>query len=203
MRKFFGFWGRALWHSFSFGWIVFGAMSTLMPAVIALTQKWIPSWAGIGWMKWISNYQVELQVGIALVFAITYLVYAPYRLHKQVSDELTKTKRLLAESPLTGIRLRNECDKWIESGKALYERLHGEGGEAAIPEAKRWLYDFKEFTELNLSVSDFDAVHYSNKAPEVFDAELAKLKPSHAVQTYKNLLAHRFGRLSVIRNNIK
>ncbi len=45
----------------------------------------------------------------------------------------------LEHKPLKGIRLRNECDKWIESGKALRERLVMEG-KAAIPEALCGLY---------------------------------------------------------------
>ncbi len=194
---------EGLWKA----WAVFGAVGTVIPFLVTLLHRHWPPIADIRWVKWVSDYQAEIQIAIAGAVIVAYLIYAPYRLQRdrliRVIGERNRLKSKAEQQPLTGIRLRNECDKWIESAKAIYERLHNEGGEAAIPEAKQWLYDFKEFTELNLSVSDFDAVNYSNRAGEVFFAELAKLEPSKEVQMYKNLLAHRFGRLSVIRNSIK
>jgi hypothetical protein len=117
------------------------------------------------------------------------------------------------EKPLTGIRLRNECDKWIASGKAIYNRLHFEG-EVAIPEAKQWLLGFKEFTELNLTVSDIDMINAFQKVEELAGSigipvdhlihpELSTHEPSQEVEMYKTLVANKFGRLSVIRNKIK
>jgi hypothetical protein len=124
-------------------------------------------------------------------------------------------ERTLPQSsqPLTGIRLRNECDNWIASGKAIYERLHVEG-EVAIPEAKQWLDGFKDFTELNLPVSDIDMINAFQKVEELAGAigiptdqlvhtELSKHESSQEVKKYKTLVAGKFGRLFVIRNKIK
>lgn len=107
----------------------------------------------------------------------------------------------LEHKPLTGIRLRNECDKWIESGKALRERLVMEG-KAAIPEAKRWIQEFQIFAERNLSVSDFDAVNAVTHE-DIFNLEMTKVDPSHEAKTYQRLVGHRYGQLSIIRNKIK
>jgi len=103
--------------------------------------------------------------------------------------------------PLTGIRLRNEYDKWIESGKALRERLVTEG-KVAIPEAKKWLQEFHTFAELNLSVSDYDAVN-AVTPEDTFNQEMTKVDPSHEVKGYQRLVGHRYGQLYVIRNKIK
>jgi len=107
----------------------------------------------------------------------------------------------LEHKPLNGIRLRNECDKWIESGKALRERLVMEG-ESAIPEAKKWIQEFQTFAELNLSVSDFDAVNAVTHE-DTFNLEMTKVDPSHESKTYQRLVGHRYGQLSIIRNKIK
>jgi len=107
----------------------------------------------------------------------------------------------LEHKPLTGIRLRKECDKWIESGKALRERLVTEGG-AAIPQAKQWIQEFETFAELNLSVSDFDAVNAVTHEDN-FNLEMTKVDPNHEAKTYQRLVGHRYGQLSIIRNKIK
>ena len=107
----------------------------------------------------------------------------------------------LEHKPLTGIRLRNECDKWIETGKALRERLVMEG-KAAIPEATKWIQEFQTFAELNLSVSDFDAVN-AVTYEDTFNLEMTKIDPNHEVKMYQRLVGHRYGQLSIIRNKIK
>jgi hypothetical protein len=61
MFGFFKFWGRAIRSAFAVGWLVFGAVSTLLPAVTSLTQKHWQALASIGWVKWISDNQAESQ----------------------------------------------------------------------------------------------------------------------------------------------
>ena len=102
---------------------------------------------------------------------------------------------------MSGIRLRKECDKWIESGKALREKLV-KSGEAAIPEAKKWIQEFETFAEVNLSVSDFDVVNAVTHE-DTFNLEMTKVDPSHEAKTYQRLVGHRYGQLSIIRNKIK
>ena len=105
------------------------------------------------------------------------------------------------ETPLTGIRLRKECDKWIESGKALRERLVVEG-KGAIPQAKQWIQEFETFAELNLSVSDFDAVNAVTHEDK-FNREMTEVDPSQEAKAYQRLVGHRYGHLLIIRNKIK
>jgi hypothetical protein len=88
MVAFLKFWYTAIRETLVFGWVVFGAMSTLLPAVISLIQKHSPTVAAIPLIKWVAENQVEIQVSIAALFLVPYLLYAPYRLYKEQGKEL-------------------------------------------------------------------------------------------------------------------
>ena len=184
---------------------IIGNFGTLFAVVLALITSIHPEWIAdprtLAWVNAIGGWIVP--VCLLASISIVRLILAPYWIYKEKADKLDVANKLLREKPLVGIRLRNECDKWIEAGKTIYNRLHEKGDEVTISEAKQWLHEIKEFAELHLSVSEFDAVNYPNRPGEVFDSELAKLKPSHEVEKFKHLVAHRYGRLSVIRNSIK
>ncbi len=92
MFGFFKFWGRAIWSAFAVGWLVFGAVSTLLPAVISLTQKHWQALASIRWIKWVADNQVESQCYFAALVLLLYLLYAPYRVYKEQGKELSDLK---------------------------------------------------------------------------------------------------------------
>ena len=110
--------------------------------------------------------------------------------------------RELEHKPLTGIRLRNECDKWIENGKSIHVRL-ARGEQNATSDAQRWLDEFIVFCEGYLSVSDFDKIHNSNTAGDTFHREMAKLDPSKEIVMHERLLSYRIARLIEFRNKMK
>jgi hypothetical protein len=80
--SFLKFWGEAISQSFGVGWVVFGAVSTAMPALIALLLRYVPATANVRWINWTADHQAELHVGIAALCVAIYLVYAPYKLYK-------------------------------------------------------------------------------------------------------------------------
>jgi len=90
--QFLKFWGEAIWASLSFGWVVFGIVSTAMPALFALVVRYWPSAANVSWIKWSAEHQSELHVGFAVIFIAIYLIYAPYRLYSR-----EHTARIAAE----------------------------------------------------------------------------------------------------------
>jgi hypothetical protein len=110
----------------------------------------------------------------------------------------------LAGKPLTGIQLRKECDKWIKSGQNLFDRLTDKQTQhRALKEVSKWLEEFDRFAEVNLSVSDYDAVTRSERRSEKYFVELAKLEPATRLKNYQRMVGHRFGWLSVFRNKIQ
>jgi hypothetical protein len=92
MFGFIKFWGRAIGTAFAVGWLVFGAVSTLLPWMISLTQKYWPATASITWVKFVADNQAEIQFCIAALFIVSYLSYAPYRLYKEQGEELSDLK---------------------------------------------------------------------------------------------------------------
>jgi hypothetical protein len=90
--QFLKFWCEAIWKSLSFGWLVFGIMSTALPVLFALIVRyWAPA-EKINWIRWSADHQAELHVAIALIFIAIYLIYAPYRLYNR-----EHTARIAAE----------------------------------------------------------------------------------------------------------
>jgi hypothetical protein len=108
----------------------------------------------------------------------------------------------IREQPLSGVPLRNGCDKWVESGRSIHVRL-ARGERDAISEAKKWLDGLLAFSEINLSISEFDKIHNSNVAGDTFHREMAKLDPSKEVIMYERLLSYRIARLIDFRNRMK
>lgn len=80
--SFLRFWGEAISQSFGVGWLVFGTVSTAMPALIALLIRYCPPAANVRWINWSADHQTELHVAIATLCVVIYLVYAPYRLYR-------------------------------------------------------------------------------------------------------------------------
>lgn len=123
-RSFLSFWGASLKESFSVGWIVFGVLSTAMPAIITLIQRHLPQDAAIVWVKWISNNQAEIQVCIALLVLAVYLAYAPYKFYKDHANRAvaliqSKEKQLQERADeIKVLRTRLECPH--EVGKAVF-----------------------------------------------------------------------------------
>jgi hypothetical protein len=72
--------------------VVFGFVSTAMPALFALIVRYSTSAANVGWIKWAADHQSELHVAIAAIFIVVYLIYAPYRLYNR-----EHTARIAAE----------------------------------------------------------------------------------------------------------
>jgi hypothetical protein len=102
--QFLKFWGEAIWASLSYGWVVFGIVSTAMPALFALIVRYWPPAENIGWIRWSVDHQAELHVAIAVIFIAMYLIYAPYRLYNR-----ERTARIAAEqnkSAQTPARIR-------------------------------------------------------------------------------------------------
>ena len=92
MLDFIKFWGRSLWSALRGGWVVFATMSTLLPVVISLIQRHSPTLAAIPLIKWVAENQAEIQIWIAALFLIPYLLYAPYRFYKEQGKELSDLK---------------------------------------------------------------------------------------------------------------
>src|SRR5438874_2539737 len=85
-------------------------------------NNWKAMWWGIG------AFEV-LGIGMAFTFYSTVIVPS-----RQTVKE--------AENRFIGVSLTEECDKWIESGKALRERLiNAETQKHAVEEAPNWLDD--------------------------------------------------------------
>jgi len=209
IASFLGLLRESFRESFWKGWAVFGAVTTLMPVAATIVQRHYLPLAKIRWIVWASANQAEIQIGIAVLVLLAYLIYAPYRLQRDrlvtVVTERDKLRNELKQRPIAGIPLRKECDKWIENGKALRERLIDEQIpiKAREEEALKWLEEFDQFAELNLSVADYDAVTLSERRSEKYFNELAKLKPATRLNNYQRMVGHRYGWLGVFRNKIK
>jgi hypothetical protein len=91
--SFLEFWGSALRQSFGVGWVVFGIVSTFMPAVIVLTQKYYAYAASLPWVQKIAENQVEFQTGFAALAVVVYCVYAPFKLYKKRDAEIAREKQ--------------------------------------------------------------------------------------------------------------
>ena len=65
------------------GWIVFGVVSTALPALFTFIVRYWPKGAEISWVKLAADHQSELHVAIAGLFIVIYLVYVPYRLYNR------------------------------------------------------------------------------------------------------------------------
>ena len=107
----------------------------------------------------------------------------------------------VTEKPLSGLRLRKECDKWIESGKLLHERLFQKGWQdEAINDARKWLNDFERFAELNFSepISDYDRLVYFRTFMKPDAQELAERS-----RQYRDAIGYCYGNLSLLRNKTK
>jgi len=88
MLGFLKFWWRSIVSAFAVGWLVFGVISTFLPAVISLIQKHWPTLESIRWIKFVADNQVEIQCCIAALVLALYLLYAPYRLYKEQGTRL-------------------------------------------------------------------------------------------------------------------
>jgi hypothetical protein len=90
--QFLKFWGEAIWESLSVGWLVFGIVSTALPALFTLIVRYWPNAAKVNWIKWTADHQSELHVAIALIVIAIYLIYSPYKLYNR-----EHTARIVAE----------------------------------------------------------------------------------------------------------
>jgi hypothetical protein len=115
--------------------------------------------------------------------------------------ELLKELHALKEQPLTGLRLRNACDDWIENGKKIIVRLTSED-PSAIPDAKDWLDGFQKFTALNLPIKDYDKCNFGNESGETFHQEKTKVDPSWEPHMYAAFIGHKAAMLLMFRRNI-
>ena len=92
MLDFIKFWGLSLRSALRRVWVVFAIMSTLLPSAISLIQRHSPTLAVIPLIKWVAENQAEIQICIAALFLIPYLLYAPYRLYDEQGKELSDLK---------------------------------------------------------------------------------------------------------------
>jgi hypothetical protein len=218
-RLFFRFWFDALKEAFKWGWGASGFMSLLIPDLIIVMGKfdWL---AHLSLVKWVSDNPNLARLYCVAAVIILYLVYAPYRKYKEtqihafeqikkafdrlevVVKERDELHKKLDERPLTGISLRNECDKWIQRAEEISERLKNEG-MAAIPEAKEWLEEFPKFTALRLPVAAHDKCNESNRAGETFQREKTKVDPSWEPVMYQHFVIYRAAMLKMFRDTIK
>jgi len=84
---FLRFWLHSIRQAFNYGWVVFGAISNLLPVVLWLIQ--LQSWGKVGLPQWVANNQAESQV-IGFAFsALVYLCYAPYKQFKMSKEGLS------------------------------------------------------------------------------------------------------------------
>jgi hypothetical protein len=95
--QFLRFCGEAIRESFSFGWLVFGIVSTAMPALFALILRYWPSTANVSWIKWAAEHQSELHLTIAAIFFAIYLLYAPYQLYNREHAARIAAEQRLSE----------------------------------------------------------------------------------------------------------
>ena len=143
---------------------------------------------------------------VILVLVTLSFYAASFFAWKEQQEEVVKLRAHLGKTPLTGLRLRNELDKRMEAGKGLHNRLSEEGAESAMSEAKEWMKSLREFTEANLSVSDFDAVnnpHGLDRVTEAVGRELANSSIPNEIQWLRTALAHRCGKLHLFRETIR
>lgn len=66
-----------------------------MPLLVSLLLKYAPQTENIAWIKWVSDHQAELHVGIAVLCVAVYMVVAPFRLYQR-----ERTAKEAAESAL-------------------------------------------------------------------------------------------------------
>jgi hypothetical protein len=120
----------------------------------------------------------------------------------QERDGLQNQLEQLNQQPLTGIRLRNACDRWIKDAEAIIKRL-GDEGAAAIPEAKQWLDEFPKFTAGNLPMADHDKCNYGNEAGETFHREKTKVDPTWEPKMYAAFVGRRAAMLMMFGGKLK
>ncbi|SRR6266496_98147 len=113
---------------------------------------------------------------------------------------LAKSSPIPEKAPLTGLRLREESDKWIEGGKALRERLVDAGTQKDAAEAAPgWLDDFQQFARKNFAtITEYDRLTYF----------LTFKKPTNGslndwANYYQRCVGSCYGQLSILRNKIK
>jgi hypothetical protein len=93
------FWGGAFWESLTVGWVVFGIVSTAMPALFTLIVRYWPKAGGVAWIKWASDHQSELHVALALLCVLLYSLYVPYRLFNREHAARLDVEKKLAARP--------------------------------------------------------------------------------------------------------
>src|SRR5438477_11591835 len=97
--SFFGLLRESFRQSLWKGWAVFGVATNLIPVVIGVIQHRYQSLAAVGWMKWIAEYQAEIQLSSGLIVVAAYLIYAPYRIQKrQIAAGKSERDRMLNEA---------------------------------------------------------------------------------------------------------
>jgi hypothetical protein len=107
---------------------------------------------------------------------------------------------LTNQKPLTRIWLRDECNKWINLGDAIIDKL--KAGAAGVPDAKAWIKGVETFSRINMSVADYDRIN-TDPSIETFHQERLKLDPSYEPKMYKSIVAQRGAKLIQFRDKIK
>ena len=133
--QFVKLWWESVCASFGFGWIVFGAVSTAMPAIFYLLVRYWPGAANITWVKWSADHQSELHVGIAILCVIVYFIYAPYslsirdrsaRIEAENSYKQEHAARVDAEKKLTSVPLQFQVTETDPQARAEIAALRSE-----------------------------------------------------------------------------
>jgi hypothetical protein len=216
-RLFIKFWLESFKEALGKGWVVSGVVSAVIPDLLVVAGK-VKFLATIELLRWVSENQNLARLYCVAVVVLAYLIYAPYRKYKETQihafKEMKKTwdrlnavvkerdelQKKLDERPLTGIWLRNECDRWIEDAKAICKRLENDG-LAAAPDAKEWLEQFPKFTSMNLPMHDHDRVNH-NMSVDTFHQAKLDLGPSYEATMLQRLIGYRAAQLMIFRKTI-
>jgi hypothetical protein len=121
--QFLKFWWEALWASLTFGWVVFGIVSTGLPAAFTLLIRYSPKAGNVDWIRWSADHQTELHVSVAAIFVLAYFFYAPYKVYKR-----EHSARVAAEAGQAS-QLPNIGDTYLKlvfSGEGQQPKLMGQ-----------------------------------------------------------------------------
>ncbi len=104
----FYFWGKSLRRAFSFGWTVFGVVTTALPYVLYWVHNQWPQIESRHWIKWVIDNQIQSHFCSFVGAFIIYLFYAPYVLWKERDEDAKRLEKRLTPQP------KVECDPSIE-----------------------------------------------------------------------------------------
>ena len=148
MRGLFKFWARAVKHSVSYGWGVFGIVSTVLPDLLAWIHKGFTALYSLEPVKWLNDHPVRAHLLCAGLAVLAYLFYAPYRLYKEVCAERDK-----AISERDSLKIRFLLREYIKNGEEM-SRQCDFSDKYVSREFEDWYHETRLFLRKNFGEAE-------------------------------------------------